>query len=103
MFEGTTSQGGMLMKAQDIFTRLRGALHDVGDYQDWLAAQTDADLGQPDGLGFSAQQITFLRSAFADASAANSIIHNQLPPGGYPQPPATHDYWVNIKQIIGPG
>jgi hypothetical protein len=103
MFEGTTSQGGMLMRAQDIFTRLRDALHDAEDYQDWLTAQTDADLGQPDGLGFSAQQITFLRSAFNAVTAADAVIHNGLPPAGYPQPPATHDYWINAKQIVGPG
>lgn len=101
MFDGTATTGNIVIRAQDIFVRLRRALSDAGEMQDWLSAQTDADLGSS-GLGFTEQQITFLRSAFADVTAANAIIHNQLPPAGYPQPPAAHDYWVNVKQVIGP-
>ena len=53
-------------------------------------------------MGFTAQDLTFLRSSYADMMALIQICYNKLPPAGYPQPTAPHDYMVNIKQVIGP-
>ena len=100
--DGSTSSGSVTLRTRDILLRFRTALDDAANLSNWLTAQTDAELGQPNGIGYTAQQITFLRSAVADVMAARAIIYNGLPPPAYPQPPAAHDYLVNVKQIIGP-
>jgi hypothetical protein len=99
MFAENASMGNIMNRSQDIFLRLRTAFDDAANFQAWLSAQDDPTL---EAMGFSPQDLTFLRSAYADALALWAIASDQLPPAGYPQPAGPHDYMVNIKQIIGP-
>jgi hypothetical protein len=99
MFAENASQGNIMLRSQDVFLRVRTALDDGANFFAWLSAQDDATLT---ALGFTAQDLTFLRSAYADLMAWRAIFYDGLPPAGYPQPTAPHDYYVNIKQIIGP-
>jgi len=99
MFADNASQPNIMNRTQDIFLRWRQAMDDMSNFQNWLAAQDDPTL---EAMGFTAQDVTFLRSAYADGMAARAIIYNGLPPAGYPQPTGAHDYLVNIKQVIGP-
>ena len=104
MFAENATRGNVMLRSQDIFLRLRTSLDDAANFYNWLSAQDDATLGTGDegSLGFTADDITFLRSAYNDVVALRDIATGGLPPASYPQPSAPHDYMVNVKQIIGP-
>lgn len=104
MFDGIATQGNVLLRAQDIYLRLRTVLHDIDDHYAWLSAQGDNDLGQggEGSLGLTPAQIATLRGAAADANAVRLIIQDALPPSTYPQPASAFPYLVNMKEITGP-
>lgn len=102
MFASNATQGNVMLRSQDIFLRLRTALNDASDFYAWLSAQDDATLGAPNGLGFSPQDITFLRSAYNDVVALRSIANGGQPAATYPQLSGTYNFMVNVKQVIGP-
>jgi hypothetical protein len=104
MFDGISSGPQVILRAQDIYTRLRTVLHDIDDHYGWLSAQSDGDLGQGSegSLGFTPQQIGTLRGAAADANAVAQIIRGALPPSTYPQPASGYPYLTNMKEITGP-
>lgn len=97
MFGDLQTKQAITQRAVDVCTRLRGALHDAADYQSWLAAQSSGDLT---AAGFTASDITFLRSAFADLNDLAIKFGGGTGDGNHPSP---YDYSVNVKQLIGPG
>ena len=90
--------GSIAGKAVALCTTLRNTLEDIKDLQAYLSAQTDADL---QALGFSASDLSFLRSAVADGNALAQIYLTGLPPGTYPQPASAYIYANSMRQIIG--
>jgi hypothetical protein len=102
-FAGNATGGGVSLRAQDILLRLRAALDDAANFQQWLAAQSDADLAPGEtGVGLSPPDIGTLRSAFADVTALGDIANNKQPPSTYPQLPSTYNFLGSARQIIGP-
>lgn len=76
---------------------MRDALTGTGgvkDFYNWVTAQLDGDLTT---LGFTASDITFLRSAAADLHALAVIYGGGASPITLP-----YDFTVNSKQLIGP-
>jgi hypothetical protein len=94
MFGETTTKLVVERQAQQVCENLRDAFKPVVDFQNWLTAQSDGDLTT---LGFTAADITFLRSAFADLFDLQ-IKYN----GGAGTIAIPYSYTVNSKQIIGP-
>lgn len=96
---GNINVGNIANKAVTLCAGLRNILQEISDLQSYLSAQTDADLI---ALGFTAADLSFVRSAIADANALAQIFRTGLPPGTYPQPASAYVYAASMRQITGP-
>lgn len=96
---GNVSTTSIASRAVALCTNLRNDLQDLIELEDYLSAQADADL---EALGFSASDLSMLRSAVADANALAQIYLTGLPPGTYPQPASAYIYATSMRAIIGP-
>lgn len=96
---GNANVGTIVNRATQFLINLRDTFEQVSDLEAWLSAQSDADL---EALGFSAGDLSMLRSALADANALGLIYTTGLPPGTYPQPASAYIYATSQRAIIGP-
>lgn len=94
MFAGNATMVTVAQTAGQRCLALRTAFEGITDFENWLTAQADADLT---ALGFSTQDITFLRSAFADLNDLATKYN-----GGAGTIALPYNYTVNSKQVIGP-
>jgi hypothetical protein len=83
--------------AAQICKTLRDNLFQAQGFQNWLTDQTDAELT---GIGFTEDQITTLRAAFADLAALGGLVYGQAVPTSYGIT-GTYDFSKNIKQVSG--
>jgi hypothetical protein len=96
---GNASVDTIVNRATQFMVNLRDTFTEIEDLDNWMVAQSDADL---EALGFTAGDLSMLRSALADANALAQICNTGLPPGTYPQPPSAYVYAASMRQIIGP-
>lgn len=94
MFANQETLANVALRAQFVCLQLRQAMENMANFASWLAAQTNTDLSS---LGFTTQDITFLRSAFHDFTSLNAINHGQADPNNIPLP---YDFTVNVKELI---
>jgi hypothetical protein len=93
--DGTTKQQVDAIAASSLMNA-RTSENQIMEFATWLAGQTDAELT---ALGYSTQQITYLRGAFGDMSALYTVAHGGALPAGYTLP---KDFTANVVQVIGP-
>lgn len=101
MFTAGNTQQTVLQSVQGKLVRLRAALDDVKELQDWAAGVLQSDLVS---LGFSASDANTILGAAADANALNDYwTQGHASTNTYPQP-ATTPYALNTnaKQLLGP-
>lgn len=89
--------GLIAQNAKVICRTLRDNLDQAAAFRSWLASQSDADLT---GLGFSAQDITWLRSAFEDLHALFLLTYGNPVPASYGIT-GSYDFSVSVKEITG--
>lgn len=95
MFAGNADKTTVAGRARFLCLALRTAFDDIANFADWLAAQTDADLT---GEGFTAQDVTWLRSTFHDYVSLHAIWKGKVDPNSIVLP---YDFTVNSREIIG--
>lgn len=96
---GDANVGTIVNRSTQFMINLRDTFEEITDMEAWVSAQSDADL---EALGFSAGDLSMLRSALADAAALGLIYTTGLPPGTYPQPSSAYVYATSQRAIIGP-
>lgn len=96
---GNANTGTIVNRATQFLINLRETFVDISQLQAWMSAQSDGDL---EALGFTAGDLSMLRSALADANALGLIYTTGLPPGTYPQPASAYVYATSQRAIIGP-
>lgn len=94
IFSGITKQQAS-SNAISRLMQLRAALEACSDYHEWMAAYSNTEL---EALGFSADDVVSLRSAFADANELN-ILFNGGGLGTYTIP---YPFSNSARVIIGP-
>ena len=97
MFGDQITQLTVERNASQICSTLRSNLDDAVHFNNWLTAQSDADLT---ALGFDTRDISFLRAAFADLNDLAIKVAGGTGDGNHPTP---YNYTTNVKEIIGPG
>lgn len=96
---GNANVDTIVNRTTQFMINMRDNFEGIIDMQAWVSAQSDAQL---EALGFSAGDLTMLRSALADANAMAQIYLTGLPPGTYPQPASAYVYATSMRAIIGP-
>lgn len=96
---GNANVDTVVNRSQQFMINLRDTFESIADMQAWVVAQSDADM---ESIGFTAGDLSMLRSALADAAALGLIYTTGLPPGTYPQPASAYVYASSQRQIIGP-
>jgi hypothetical protein len=96
---GDANISTIVNRATQFMVNLRDNFKEIADLEAWISAQSDADM---EALGFSAGDLSMVRSALADANALGLIFSTGLPPGTYPQPGTAYVYATSMRAIIGP-
>jgi len=87
----------VIQGAQQKLLALQDALHGVDELYQWLAGQADADLQSQ--LGFSASELSVVRSAMADAHALVQLYNAGTLPGTYTLP---YVFGASQRIALGP-
>jgi hypothetical protein len=96
---GDANAGTIVNRATQFMINLRQTFADISALQAWIVAQSDSDM---ESIGFTAGDLSMIRSAIADANALGLIFTTGLPPGTYPQPGSAYVYATSMRAIIGP-
>ena len=96
---GNANVGTIVNRSTQFMINMRDNFEEIIDMFEWVSAQSDGDL---EALGFTAGDLSMLRSALADANAMAQIYLTGLPPGTYPQPASAYIYATSMRAIIGP-
>lgn len=96
---GNANVDTIVNRSTQFMVNMRDNFENIVDMFQWVSAQSDGDL---EALGFSAGDLSMLRSALADANAMAQIYLTGLPPGTYPQPASAYIYATSMRAIIGP-
>lgn len=100
MFQAGITQQGILQQVQGKLNRLRAALDDVREMNDWAAGVLVSDLTT---LGFSEADAATILGSAADANALNDYWNAGHPQANtYPQPATNYALNTNAKQLLGP-
>lgn len=91
----STSPQAIINTAVTRLLALRAAFQGIQDFQGWLSAQSDTDLI---ALGFSASDLSALRSAMADANE-EATLHAGGGLGTYTLP---YNFSASQRLVIGP-
>lgn len=89
---GTNAQQ-IALQAATFLRALRNDLNAAVGFGQWLAEVQDADLV---AVGFTQDDVTLLRAAFADLATLYGIINGGAPPA------APYQYMANGLLVIGP-
>lgn len=95
LFSGVANQGLIAQTASQRAFAVRDALTSAQEFYAWISAQADADLT---AIGFSATDISFMRSMAADLNALGNIYHGLAPGGSYVLP---FPFVNSSVQVIG--
>lgn len=94
MISGVTQQQVTVNAVQKLLV-LRTAFEAIQDFYGWLSAQDDADL---EALGFTANDVSAIKSAFADANEL-AILYGGGNLNTYTLP---YNFSASQRQVIGP-
>lgn len=95
MFTANANMGLTAQSASNKARAVRDSLTDAQEFYAWISAQADDDLTT---LGFSANDIGFMRSMAADLNAFANVYHGLAPGGAYVLP---YPFANSSAQIIG--
>lgn len=99
---GTLNVVQIVSNIQASLVRLRKALDDCADLQEWGAGVSAADVAAVPGGNLTVDDATALLAALNDANALNEYYNEGLPPPSYPQPPEKYVYGQSQRAVIGP-